>query len=111
MILELRELDTYYGLAHVLHGLSIAVDDGEIVALLGRNGAGKTTTLRSITGLTPPRAGRVRFKGEDLAGRAPQPETRGIFSCLTARENLDIARRPGGHFTRARVGPPWWSTR
>ena len=110
MILELRALDTYYGLAHVLHGLSLAVEAGEVVALLGRNGAGKTTTLRSITGLTPPRAGRVIFKGEDLAGRAPHliaragialvPETRGIFSYLTARENLDIARRPGSRFTR-----------
>jgi len=110
VILELRALDTYYGLAHVLHGLSLAVEAGEVVALLGRNGAGKTTTLRSITGLTPPRAGRVIFKGEDLAGRAPHliaragialvPETRGIFSYLTARENLDIARRPGSRFTR-----------
>jgi branched-chain amino acid transport system ATP-binding protein len=110
VILELHALDTYYGLAHVLHGLSLTVDAGEVVALLGRNGAGKTTTLRSITGLTPPRAGRVIFKGEDLAGHAPHviarsgialvPETRGIFSYLTARENLDIARRPGSPWTR-----------
>jgi branched-chain amino acid transport system ATP-binding protein len=110
VILELRTLDTYYGLAHVLHRLSLSVEAGEVVALLGRNGAGKTTTLRSITGLTPPRAGRVIFKGQDLAGRAPHaiarsgialvPETRGIFSYLTARENLDIAHRPGSRWTR-----------
>jgi branched-chain amino acid transport system ATP-binding protein len=103
MILEVREIDTFYGLAHVLHGLSLTVDDGEIVAVLGRNGAGKTTALRSITGLTPPRRGRVIYHGADITGRPPHaitrlgiamvPETRGIFSYLTARENLDIARR------------------
>jgi branched-chain amino acid transport system ATP-binding protein len=110
VILELQALDTYYGLAHVLHGLSLTVGTGEVVALLGRNGAGKTTTLRSITGLTPPRSGRVVFRGQDVTGRAPHaiarigialvPETRGIFSYLTARENLDIARRPGSRWTR-----------
>ncbi len=104
MILEVREIDTYYDLAHVLHGLSLSVGDGEVVALLGRNGAGKTTTLRAITGLTPPRRGQILYKGVDIAGRpadriarlgiALVPETRGIFSYLTAKENLDIARRP-----------------
>jgi branched-chain amino acid transport system ATP-binding protein len=110
VILELRALDTYYGLAHVLHGLSLTVEAGEVVALLGRNGAGKTTTLRSITGLAPPRRGQVIFDGDDVTGRAPHliaragialvPETRGIFSYLTARENLDIARRAGSRWTR-----------
>jgi branched-chain amino acid transport system ATP-binding protein len=104
MILEVREIDTYYDLAHVLHGLSLSVGDGEVVALLGRNGAGKTTTLRAITGLTPPRRGQILYKGVDITGRpadriarlgiALVPETRGIFSYLTAKENLDIARRP-----------------
>ncbi len=108
MILDVRGIDTYYGLAHVLHGLSLRVDEGEVVALLGRNGAGKTTTLRAITGLTPPRRGQIVFRGEDIAGRpahhvsrlgiALVPETRGIFSYLTARENLDIARRPGSRW-------------
>jgi branched-chain amino acid transport system ATP-binding protein len=108
VILDVRGIDTYYGLAHVLHGLSLRVDEGEVVALLGRNGAGKTTTLRAITGLTPPRRGRIVFRGEDIAGRpahhvsrlgiALVPETRGIFSYLTARENLDIARRPGSRW-------------
>jgi len=103
MILEVRGIETYYGLGHILHGLSLAVAEGEVVALLGRNGAGKTTTLRSITGLTPPRAGEIRYKGRSIAGLAPHrisqmgialvPETRGIFSYLSARENLAIARR------------------
>ncbi len=103
MILEIKGIETFYGLGHVLHGLSLAVAEGEVVALLGRNGAGKTTTLRSIAGLTPPRSGEIRYKGRSIAGldthRISQmgialvPETRGIFSYLTARENLAIARR------------------
>jgi branched-chain amino acid transport system ATP-binding protein len=103
LILEIRSIDTYYSLGHVLHGLSLRVEEGEVVALLGRNGAGKTTTLRSITGLTPPRSGEIRYKGRDIAGLeahrisrmgiALVPETRGIFSYLSARENLLIARR------------------
>ena len=104
MILDIRGIDTYYGLGHILHGLSLRVDEGEVVALLGRNGAGKTTTLRSITGLTPPRTGEILYKGRTIADLGPHrisqmgialvPETRGIFSYLTARENLSIARRP-----------------
>ncbi len=108
MILDIRGIDTFYGLGHILHGLSLAVAEGEVVALLGRNGAGKTTTLRSITGLTPPRTGGIQYKGQDIAGLpahrisrlgiALVPETRGIFSYLTARENLAIARRPGSRW-------------
>jgi branched-chain amino acid transport system ATP-binding protein len=104
MILDVRGIDTYYGLGHILHGLSLAVGEGEVVALLGRNGAGKTTTLRSITGVTPSRSGTILYKGRDITGLPPHrisqlgialvPETRGIFSYLTARENLAIARRP-----------------
>jgi len=104
MILDVREINTYYGLGHILHGLSLTVGEGEVVALLGRNGAGKTTTLRSITGLTPPRTGEILYKGRTIADLGPHrisqmgialvPETRGIFSYLTARENLAIARRP-----------------
>ena len=103
MILEVKGIDTYYGLGHILHGLSVHVEEGEVVALLGRNGAGKTTTLRSVTGLTPPRRGEIRYKGRDLVGLdahkisrigiALVPETRDIFSYLTVRENLSIARR------------------
>jgi len=108
MILDVRDIDTYYGLGHILHGLSLTVGEGEVVALLGRNGAGKTTTLRSITGLTPPRRGRIAYKGRDIAGLPPHrisrlgialvPETRGVFSYLSARENLAIARRPGSRW-------------
>jgi branched-chain amino acid transport system ATP-binding protein len=108
MILEVRAIDTYYGLAHVLHELSLSVEDGEVVALLGRNGAGKTTTVRSITGLAPPRRGAIVYRGRDITGEPPHriarlgialvPETRGIFSYLTARENLAIARRPGSRW-------------
>jgi branched-chain amino acid transport system ATP-binding protein len=108
MILEVRAIDTYYGLAHVLHELSLSVEDGEVVALLGRNGAGKTTTVRSITGLAPPRRGAIVYRSRDITGEPPHriarlgialvPETRGIFSYLTARENLAIARRPGSRW-------------
>jgi len=103
VILEVKGIDTYYGLGHILHGLSVRVEEGEVVALLGRNGAGKTTTLRSVTGLTPPRNGEIRYKGRDIAGLdaykisqmgiALVPETRDIFSYLTVRENLAIAQR------------------
>jgi len=108
LILEVREINTYYGLGHILHGLSLGVAEGEVVALLGRNGAGKTTTLRSITGLTPPKKGAILYKGRDIAGRDPHrvsrmgiamvPETRDIFSYLTVKENLAIARRAGSRW-------------
>jgi branched-chain amino acid transport system ATP-binding protein len=103
VILEVKNIDTYYGLGHILHDLSLRVDDGEVVALLGRNGAGKTTTLRSVTGLTPPKKGAILYKGSDISGLdahvisrrgiAMVPETRDIFSYLTVKENLLIAER------------------
>jgi len=109
MILDVRGIDTYYGLGHILNGLSLHVGEGEVVALLGRNGAGKTTTLRSIPGITPPRRGEITYKGGSIAGLPPHrisklglalvPETRGVFSYLTARENLEIARRPGSRWS------------
>jgi len=108
VILEVKGIDTFYGLGHILHGLSLSVAEGEVVALLGRNGAGKTTTLRSVTGLTPPKKGEILYKGRNIAGldahRISQigialvPETRGIFSYLTARENLAIAQRKGSRW-------------
>jgi len=89
MILEVNEIHAYYGLAHVLHGVSLRVSQGEVVALLGRNGAGKSTTLKAIMGIIPPKAGRVVFKGTDITGWPPHrvarlgvgyvPETRDIF--------------------------------
>ena len=113
MILEVRDIDTYYGLGHILHGLSLGVGEGEVVALLGRNGAGKTTTMRSITGLTPPRRGTIRYKGKDIAGSEPHrvsqlgialvPETRGIFSYLSAGENLAIAERKSSRWRMQNV--------
>ena len=103
MILQLDRINAYYGLGHILHDLSLEVDEGEVVALLGRNGAGKTTTLRSVTGLTPPRDGQILYKGRDVAGLeahkvsrmgiALVPETRDIFSFLSVKENLSIAQR------------------
>ncbi len=102
-MIELKGVNAYYGLGHILHDLSLSVGDGEVVALLGRNGAGKTTTLRSITGLTPPRSGEILYKGKNIAGVeahrisrlgiALVPETRDIFSYLTVKENLAIAVR------------------
>ena len=102
-MIELRKVNAFYGLGHILHDLSLSVAEGEVVALLGRNGAGKTTTLRSITGLTPPRSGEIRYKGRDIVGLGAHqvsrlgialvPETRDIFSFLTAKENLSIAQR------------------
>lgn len=102
MILALREIHSYYGRSHILQGVSLQIETGETVALLGRNGAGKTTTLRSIMGLTPPRRGRVEFDGSDItrlathriarAGLAFVPSGRRIFSHLTVRQNLLLAR-------------------
>jgi branched-chain amino acid transport system ATP-binding protein len=113
LILEIEKIDTFYGSGHILHGLSLAVGEGEVVALLGRNGAGKTTTLRSIAGLTPPRSGRVVFKGRDIAGLeahkvsrlgiALVPETRDIFSFLSVKENLSIAARNGSRWPLDKV--------
>ena len=104
MILEVKEIHTFYGYSHILHGVSFAVDSGEVVCLLGRNGAGKTTTLRSILGLTPPRMGSIVFKGQEIAGLETYeiakrgigyaPADRQIFPDLTTRENLEIAAQP-----------------
>jgi branched-chain amino acid transport system ATP-binding protein len=103
MLLEVQGINTYYGLSHILFDVSIQVDRGEVVVLLGRNGAGKTTTMRSIMGLTPPKTGKVIFDGKDLTGVAPYkvarigigfvPEDRRIFPDLTVRANLDVGLR------------------
>jgi branched-chain amino acid transport system ATP-binding protein len=102
-LLGVEALQTYYGKSHVLRDVSFAVPPGRITVLLGRNGAGKTTTLRSIMGLTPPRAGAVRFKGREITGQAPHrvfrlgvgyvPEGRQIFPHLDVAENLRLAER------------------
>jgi branched-chain amino acid transport system ATP-binding protein len=114
MILEIQDMDTYYGTSHVLFGISIEVEEMETVCLLGRNGAGKTTTLRSIMGLTPPRTGIVQFKGLDIKGKSAYeisrlgigyvPEDRRIFPSLTVREQLEVAQKRGlGHWTLERL--------
>jgi len=102
-ILEIHEIDAYYGKSHALQSVSLRVDAGEVVTLLGRNGAGKTTTLKSIMGVVPPARGRIVFRGTDIAGLPPYaiaskglclvPEQRGIFSLLTVEENLTVAAR------------------
>jgi branched-chain amino acid transport system ATP-binding protein len=99
-LLALEALQTYYGEAHILQGVSLTVGAGEVVTLIGRNGAGKTTTLRSIMGLVPPRGGRITFDGRDLtrlpthevarAGIAYVPEERRILPNLTVAENLRL---------------------
>ena len=99
-LLEVNDVHTYYGKIHALKGISITVEEGEIVTLIGVNGAGKTTTLRTISGILKPREGSVAFDGEDLEylraheivhkGVSMVPEGRGIFSRLTVAENLDM---------------------
>ena len=102
-MLEVEGIHTFYGLSHILFGVSLKVDPGEVVCLLGRNGAGKTTTMKSIIGITPPQKGSIRFKGEEIIGMEPYlltrrgigyiPDDRRIFADLTVGENLEIAER------------------
>ncbi|WP_178916037.1 ABC transporter ATP-binding protein [Natronomonas gomsonensis] len=104
-LLEVDDIHSYYGESHILQGISLEVEPGECVALIGRNGVGKTTTLRSILQLTPPREGAVRYRGEDVTGRPTHevarmgvgwvPEERRMFSHLTVDENIRIATPPG----------------
>ena len=112
-MLELAGIHTYYGDSHVLHGVSLTVNDGEVLTILGRNGMGKTTLIRSIIGFTPPREGSVRLKGQDVAGWPPYrlvergmalvPQGRRVFPSLTVRENLDVARAGTGRWNLDRV--------
>jgi len=102
-MLKVDHIHTFYGLSHILQGTSLEVQAGEIVCLLGRNGVGKTTTLKSIIGLTPPREGKVIFKGEEIQGKRPHeisrlgisyvPEDRRIFPLLTVKENLILGTK------------------
>jgi branched-chain amino acid transport system ATP-binding protein len=112
-VLSVGDVHTYYGDSHVLHGVSLGVAPGEVVAILGRNGMGKTTLIRSVVGFTPPRSGRVRFKGEDITAWAPfrriergmalVPQGRRVFASLSVRENLDVARGGAGRWDLERV--------
>ena len=113
-ILEARGLSAGYGRAQILFGLDLALDRGEVVALLGRNGAGKSTTLKALMGLIETRSGEVRFQGARIDRRAPHeiarlglgyvPEDRRIFTDLTVAENLEVGRQP------PRPGAPTWGT-
>jgi urea transport system ATP-binding protein len=107
-LLDVQDIDTFYGASHVLHSLSLRVDQGEIECILGRNGVGKTTLLRSIIGLTPPRRGTVVYRGEDITrmrvnkrarlGIGYVPQGREIFPDITVMDNLRlglVARRDG----------------
>ena len=99
-LLELEDVRTAYGSIEALKGISLTVDEGEVVTLIGSNGAGKSTTLRSISGLTPPRKGSIRFRGEEIStlpaqeivrlGISQSPEGRHCFQRMTVRENLEL---------------------
>jgi branched-chain amino acid transport system ATP-binding protein len=112
MLLEVSGLETFYGASQALFGVELAVDEGEVVALMGRNGMGKTTTIRSVLGLLKPRRGAVRFEGADVSGMPIHsiarlgiglvPEGRRCFPNLTVRENLIAAARPGA-WTLSRI--------
>jgi branched-chain amino acid transport system ATP-binding protein len=100
MLLEVDNLDVYYGAVHALKGVALRADSGEIVTLIGANGAGKSTLLRSISGLVPARAGSIRFEGKDITRSAPHdivglgishaPEGRMVFANLTVQDNLEL---------------------
>jgi branched-chain amino acid transport system ATP-binding protein len=114
-MLDLENVNAYYGDSHILHGVSLAVNEGEVVCLLGRNGAGKTTTILTIMGYLKPRPGRIRYRGRDIAALPPYavarlgfgfvPQERGIFPSLTVRENLTVFARgtAGGRWTLERI--------
>lgn len=111
-LLELEDVNAYYGESHILRDVTMEVEEGQIIALLGRNGAGKTTTLRSITGAQPPqvRSGTIRYDGEAITGKRPEdisarglslvPEERRMFSNLTVEENLHLPDISGNLLNR-----------
>ena len=116
MILEVRDIHTYYGESHVLQGVTLEVPEGRVVALLGRNGVGKTTLIRSIIGFTPPRRGSIRYRGAEIAGLPSHriarlgiglvPQGRRVFPSLDVGEHLTVnARRPAEPATPR--GVPW----
>jgi branched-chain amino acid transport system ATP-binding protein len=107
-MLEINDINVFYGASHIIFGLSLKIEQGETVCLLGRNGTGKTTTMRSIMGLTPPRSGSIKFLNEEISGKQPYeinrigigyiPQDRAIMRGLTVRETLELGRkRKGGN--------------
>ena len=112
-LLEIEDIQTYYGQSHVLYGVSMSIEEGETVALMGRNGAGKTTTMRSIIGMTPPRSGTITFKGDRISGKKPfqianagigyVPEDRRVFPDLTVQDNIEILVKKDSEWSLDRV--------
>jgi branched-chain amino acid transport system ATP-binding protein len=113
LALEVEGVHTYYGESHVLQGISLQVEPGEVLAILGRNGMGKTTLIRTIVGFTPPREGRIRYKDTEISrlppfrmvalGMALVPQGRRVFPSLSVRENLEVARRGAGRWNLEQV--------
>jgi branched-chain amino acid transport system ATP-binding protein len=113
-LLDVSDLNAYYGKSHILHGVSFQVAPGEVISLLGRNGSGRSTTLKTLMGLVPPASGSIRFRGREIAGRRPYvicrggigyvPEEREIFTNLTVDENLRMGVQTGAE------GAPKWTT-
>jgi branched-chain amino acid transport system ATP-binding protein len=102
-MLEVQDIHTYYGRSHILQGISLDLEEGEVICLLGRNGAGKTTTVNSIMGYVHPKAGRITFEGKDITKKQPfeisragighVPQDRRIFPTLTVQDNLEVIHR------------------
>jgi branched-chain amino acid transport system ATP-binding protein len=117
VILEVRDIHTYYGESHVLQGVSLDVPEGRVVALLGRNGVGKTTLMRSIIGFTPPRRGSIRYRGEEIAGLPSHriarlgiglvPQGRRVFPSLDVGEHLTVNARPPVPAAATARATPW----
>lgn len=113
ILLDVADLNAYYGKSHILHGVNFQVAPGEVISLLGRNGSGRSTTLKAIMGLVPPASGRIQFRQKDIAGKRPfvicrsgigyVPEEREIFTNLTVDENLRMGVQP------AVEGAPKWT--
>lgn len=120
-LLEVQNLDAWYGAAHILHRVSLAVGRGEVVALMGRNGAGKSTTLKSIAALVPHREGSIRFMGESIEKKASHqiaqrglgyvPEDRRIFTELTVLENLEVGKQKPRRWPDGSAMPHWTPAR
>jgi branched-chain amino acid transport system ATP-binding protein len=115
-MLEVRDIHSYYGKSHILHGVSLDLQKGELVCLLGRNGVGKSTTLKSIMGIVPPKQGSIRFHNQELIGKEPYqiahlgigyvPEDRRIFRSLTVHENLLMGIKSGN---KESIGENAWT--
>ena len=118
-MLTLENVNAFYGDSHILHGVSLAVNEGEVVCLLGRNGAGKTTTILTIMGYLAPRPGRILYRDRDIAALPPYrvarlgfgfvPQERGIFPSLSVRENLTVFARAGGKDRNRGNGKGRWT--